>query len=97
MSKNKKKNGCGCSFLWMNYWLPDFCFTQACNIHDIEIQKDPFEAAFNFLENMIYSIYQYGKYKILLSIIAIIYFIGVLLFGWIFYLSYKLKTINLKR
>lgn len=94
LSKNKSKNGCGCSFLWMYKWLPDFCFTQACNIHDIEIKKTVFKSSLNLLKNMLYSIKVYNKNKIFLTIVAYIYFINVFLFGWIFHFAYKIKNVN---
>lgn len=92
MPWNKRKDSCGCRFLWMYKWLPDFCFRQACNIHDIEIEEKTLnESMFNFLFNMVYSIKVYNKYKILLSIVAIVYYIFILCFSWIFYLISKLK------
>lgn len=95
-----KKNGCGCGFLGMNYWLPNLCFKRACNDHDYDIICMKFaDSCLYFLIRMLECI-KYGYdieiwwwtfknrpiYKIPLIFIAIIYFLGVLIGGWPFHL-----------
>jgi hypothetical protein len=88
-----KTNGCGCSFLYMYKWLPNFCFTNACNIHDVEITQSFFKSSFNFRKNMMKAI-KNQNHKPKLYIIANLYFMGVFCFGCIFHLFHKFKNNN---
>ena len=81
-----KSNGCGVPYLkWLS---PDFCFTGACDTHDVVYASGLLsrkDADKKFLKDMLIQARKQSRFVWFYSTVAYIYWIAVRAFGWIFY------------